>query len=70
LCEHVYPDTDPPQLGDAGVAHDVVSVRRKELLDGLDSLEGRIDDVLKDTELQAVARRIDDASVKDEENDA
>jgi MinD-like ATPase involved in chromosome partitioning or flagellar assembly len=69
LCEHVYPDSDPPQLGDVGVAHDVVSVRRKELLDGLDSLDGRIDDVLKDTELQAVARRIDDASVRDDEND-
>ena len=52
LCEHVYPDTDPPQLGDVGVAHDVMSVRRKELLDGLDSLDGRIDDVLKDTELR------------------
>jgi MinD-like ATPase involved in chromosome partitioning or flagellar assembly len=70
LCEHVYADSDPPQLGDVGVAHDVVSVRRKELLDGLDSLEGRVDDVLRDPELQAVARRIDDASARDDENDA
>lgn len=77
LCEHVYPEDDPPQLGDVGEPHDVVPVRRREWLDGLDSLKDHVVDVLKDGDLSEVARRIDDectldaeaVGVEDEEND-
>jgi cellulose biosynthesis protein BcsQ len=60
LCEHVYEEDDPPQLGDVGEPHDVVSVRRREWLDGLDSLKDRVADVLAEGDLREVTRRIND----------
>jgi MinD-like ATPase involved in chromosome partitioning or flagellar assembly len=60
LCDYVYPEEDPPQLGDAGEPHDVVAVRRREWLDGLDSLNGHVEQVLNDDGLSEVARRIDE----------
>lgn len=60
MCEHIYPEYDPPQLGDVGVPHDPAPVRRREWLDGLDSMRGHVADVLKEAELVEVARRIDD----------
>ena len=60
LCEHVYEEDDPPQLGDVGEPHDVVPVRRRERFDGLDSLKDHVADVLNEGELKEVARRIDD----------
>lgn len=69
LCEYVYPDEDPPQLGDLGEPHDVVAVRRRESLDALDSFHGRTQDVLQNAELQAVAHRIDEAWATTDEND-
>jgi MinD-like ATPase involved in chromosome partitioning or flagellar assembly len=67
LCEHVYAEDDPPQLGDVGEPHDVVPVRRREWLDGLDSLKDHIADVLNEGELKEVARRIDDECLLDAE---
>ena len=61
MCEHIYEETEPPQLGDIGEPHDVVSVRRVEWLDGIDSLKGRVSAVLNDPALKEVARRIDEA---------
>ena len=60
LCEHIYPDDDPPQLGDVGVPHDIVAVRRKEWLDGLDTLENHVTAVLNEGDLKDVARRINE----------
>ena len=60
LCEHVYDDDEPPQLGDVGEPHDVVAVRRREWLDGLDSMKDHVADVLGEGDLSEVARRIDD----------
>lgn len=70
LCRHIYPDDDLPQLGDVGMPHDVLSVRRQPWLDGIDSFQGHVQDVLRDTELQAVAQRIDDTWTRDDESDA
>jgi MinD-like ATPase involved in chromosome partitioning or flagellar assembly len=70
LCRYVYPDDDPPQLGDIGVPHDVVSVRRREWLDGIDSFKDHVQDVLKEAELHDVARRIDDTCALDDESEA
>lgn len=70
LCKHVYPDDDPPQLLDIGVPHDVISIRRWEPLDGIDSFHGRVQDVLNNPELQAVTQRINDAWARDDGNDA
>ncbi len=67
LCDYVYPDEDPPQLTDVGVAHDVVPVRRREWLDGIDSFQGHVADVLNEVELQAVAQRIDEACIREDE---
>ena len=61
LCQHVYPEDDPPQLLDVGEPHDVVPVGRKEWLDGLDSVGDRISDLLQDRELVAMGQRIDEA---------
>ena len=60
LCEYVYEEVDPPQLGDVGEAHDVVSVRRREWLDGLDSFQGRVEEIRKDDGLKEVGARIDE----------
>jgi len=60
LCEHVYAEDNPPQLGDIGEPHDVVPVRRREWLDGLDSMKDHVADVLKEGELKEAARRIDE----------
>jgi MinD-like ATPase involved in chromosome partitioning or flagellar assembly len=64
-CRHVYEDDDEdddiPQLGDLDVTHDVVSVRRKEWLDGIDSLHHRVTEVLSEGDLNAVATRITEA---------
>lgn len=67
LYNHVYPEDDPPQLADVGVPHDVVPVRRREWLDGIDTLQGHVADVLKEAELQAVAQRIDEACAREDE---
>jgi MinD-like ATPase involved in chromosome partitioning or flagellar assembly len=69
LCKYVYPDEDPPQLSDAGVPHDVVSVRRREWLDGIDSFRNLVQNVLNEGELQDVARRVDEACTRSDEND-
>lgn len=61
LQTHVYEDEDPPQLADVGAAHDVIPVRRKEWLDGLDGVAGRVADILADAELAAVSRRLEAA---------
>jgi MinD-like ATPase involved in chromosome partitioning or flagellar assembly len=66
LCGNIYDDEDLPQLADVGVAHDVVSVRRRESLDALDSFQGRVQDVLQNGELAAVAQRIDEACARDQ----
>lgn len=60
MCEHVYDENSPPQLGDIGEPHDVVSVRRRDWLDGIDSLKGRVNDVLSDSELRQFAARVDE----------
>jgi MinD-like ATPase involved in chromosome partitioning or flagellar assembly len=60
LCEHVYAEQDPPQLVDNGEPHDVVSVHRREWLDGMDSLSGQVERVQKDDDLGEVSRRVDD----------
>lgn len=67
LCEHVYAEDNPPQLGDVGEPHDVVPVRRREWLDGLDSMKDHVADVLKEGELKEVARRIDEECLLDPE---
>lgn len=59
MCEHVYGD-DLPQLGDVGEAHDVVSVRRRDWLDGIDSLKGRVGEVLSESELKQFSARVDE----------
>ncbi len=69
LCEHVYPDEDPPQLVDIGEPHDVVSVHRREWLDGIDSLAGHLDSVLQDDDLREVRRRIDDECALESESE-
>jgi MinD-like ATPase involved in chromosome partitioning or flagellar assembly len=66
LSEHVYvpedpelPDSpDPPQPADLGEPHDVIHVRRREWLDGLDSVSDKVADILRDEELRAVGERI------------
>jgi MinD-like ATPase involved in chromosome partitioning or flagellar assembly len=65
LCEHVYAEEEPPQIGDVGEPHDVVPVRRRDWLDGLDSMQGHVMNVLAEADLEEVARRIDDACTID-----
>jgi cellulose biosynthesis protein BcsQ len=60
MCEHVYDEDSLPQLGDIGEPHDVISVRRRDWLDGIDSLRGRVSDVLSDSELRQFAARVDE----------
>lgn len=59
MCEHVYGD-DPPQIGDVGVAHDVIFVRRRDWLDGIDSLKGRVPEVVNEPEFIQLSARIDE----------
>jgi cellulose biosynthesis protein BcsQ len=66
LCRYVYPDDDPPQIGDIGEPHDVVAVRRREWLDGIDTLRDRVQAVLNEVELREVAQRIDAAWQRDD----
>lgn len=70
LCRYIYPDDDPPQLGDVGEPHDVVAVRRREWLDGIDTLRDRVQAVLNEAELQDVARRLDDAWQRDDDGES
>lgn len=63
LSEHVYVPEDPespepPQPADLGEPHDVIHVRRREWLDGLDSISEKAMDVLRDDDLRAVGERI------------
>lgn len=58
LEEHVYRESDPPQPTDIGEPHDVVHVKRREWLDGLDSVSDKAADILKDDDLRAVGERI------------
>jgi MinD-like ATPase involved in chromosome partitioning or flagellar assembly len=69
LVKHVYSDDDPPQLSDVGEPHDVVSVRRRDWLDGIDSFRDRIQNTLNDSELRDAAMRIDEACTRDSENE-
>lgn len=76
LSEHVYipedpeiPDLpDPPQPTDLGEPHDVVHVRRREWLDGLDSVADKAADILRDEDLLAVGNRILDRLGIDADN--
>jgi MinD-like ATPase involved in chromosome partitioning or flagellar assembly len=70
LCKFVYPDDDPPQLHDVGVPHDVISVRRRDWLDGIDSFKDHVQAVLNESELGDVARRIDEACAQDDESES
>ena len=70
LCEHVYPEDDPPQLPDVGAPHDVVSVRRREWLDALDSMKDHATEILNEADLAVLARRIDDQCKLDAEGPA
>src|SRR5262249_53837553 len=69
LCVYVYPEDDRTQLGDMGESHDVVSVRRREWLDGIDTLRDRVQAVLNEAELGDVARRIDEAWQRDDDSE-
>jgi hypothetical protein len=68
LCEHVYAE-EPPQLVDIGEPHDVVNMRRREWLDGVDSLAGHLESVLRDDDLNEVSRRIDDECTLESETE-
>jgi MinD-like ATPase involved in chromosome partitioning or flagellar assembly len=70
LCDYIYPDDDPPQLGDIGETHDVVSVRRRDWLGGLDSVGGHVVEILQDSDLALVSQRICDACGLDAEGAA
>jgi len=63
MLEHFYPEADPPQAGDVGVAHDVEHVARKEWLDQIDRIEGHAEEMLNDPHLRAVSQRIDEACI-------
>lgn len=69
LCEHVYPEDDPPQPGDTGEPHDVLAVHRREWLDGIDTFKGHVETILKDDDLKAVALRIDESCLGDEDDE-
>jgi hypothetical protein len=49
--------------------HDVVSVRRREWLDGIDSFRNLVQNVLNEGELQDVARRVNEACTRNDETD-
>lgn len=65
LLEHVYPDDDPPQLEDLAKPHDVHPIRHKSWLDAMDSFAGRVDEVVRDSELKGLAARIDEECLLD-----
>lgn len=62
FSEIIYVDEsdEPPQPEDTDAPHDVLHVRRRERLDGLDSVQTRVHDILGDLDLQAVGQRIRD----------
>ncbi|MBK8260827.1 MAG: hypothetical protein IPK80_05750 [Nannocystis sp.] len=60
MCEYTYDNDSPPQLTDKGEPHEVVSVRRRDWLDGIDSLAGRVNEVLRDSEFTELAARVDE----------
>ena len=61
LLEHIYPEEEPPQASETGEPHDVVFVDRESWLDGLDSIQGRVDDLSE--HFRTVGERIDAACV-------
>lgn len=65
LCEHVYAEDSPPQIADVGEAHDVVPVRRKDWLDGIDTLRGYVMELLNDGEIAKLADRISNECMLD-----
>jgi MinD-like ATPase involved in chromosome partitioning or flagellar assembly len=67
MCEHIYNENEPPQLIDNDVPHDVVPVRRREWLDGIDSLHGRVAEVLREPEFATLADRISEECSLDPE---
>lgn len=59
MCEYIY-DEDIPQLSDVGEPHDVISLRRRDWLDGIDSLRGRVGEILNEADLRQFSARVDE----------
>lgn len=60
MCAEFYDNDEPPQPSDVGEPHDVLHVRRKEWLDGVDSIGDHAQMILNEVELKAVSRRVDE----------
>lgn len=67
FLERIYKGDDVPQLRDRDSPHETVPVRRKPWLEDVDTLRGLADALLADSELSAVASRIDQHWDEDEE---